>query len=192
MNFTQEELDKEKWKCVVDYENHYEVSDLGRIRSLNRLIINNKNGGKRLIIGTILSQKTRTNGYKEVNLNCQGKSTSKYVHRLVAEAFISVIDKGLVVNHKDGIKDNNKVLNLEIITYSLNSLHSYHILNNSTPSFKGSAHPLTKLTDEDVLYIRNAYQPFTNIDILYEMFAEKISKSSFRKICYGSTWKHLL
>lgn len=192
MEFIKEELEQEIWKDCLGFEGNYQVSNVGRVRSLDRFIINNKNGGKRLIKGTILSQKTRTDGYKEVNLNCRGKSSSKYVHRLVAESFLEPIGEGLVVNHKDGIKSNNRIINLEIVTYSINSLHSHHVLNNTNPSFKGSAHPLTKLTDEDILHIRINYKPFTNIDVLYEKYSEKISKSSFRKICYGSTWKHLL
>lgn len=182
----------EEFKDIPSYEGYYQVSDLGRVKSLTRIVIANKDGGKKELKSQILSQKSRPNEYLEVNLNNKGKSNSKYVHRLVAEAFIGVLPVNLVVNHKDGIKYNNIKNNLEITTYSGNSKHSYHVLKNSNPSFRGECHPSTKLSDKDVLVIRSLYVPFENIDILYKNYSDKISISAFRKICYGATWKHLL
>lgn len=128
----------------------------------------------------------------EVNLKKEGNATSKYIHRLVSKAFIGDLGKNLVVNHKDGFKSNNIKSNLEITTHSGNSKHSYHILKNSVPCFKGETCHNTKLSDNDVLLIRSLYKPFENIEELYKNYCEKISLSAFRKICYGSTWKHLL
>lgn len=101
----------EKWKTIKDYEGLYEVSNNGLVRSLNY---------KRSGIVKELSQKN-INGYLFVCLCKEGKRKDFYVHRLVVEAFIGEIPKGLVVNHKDENPSNNNVDNLEICTYKYNN-----------------------------------------------------------------------
>ena len=184
---------EEVWKTIPNSNGKYEVSSLGNIRSIGGYITNNIHGGKRFSKGRILSQKTKSNGYKEVNLYFETqKGVSKYVHRLVVETFIGEIPKGYEINHIDGDKANNIINNLEIVTRKENSFHSYHILNNPIPSYVGEEHPNTKLTDEDVLRIRKEYKKGENYSSLYEEYSDRISLSSFRKILYGNTWKHLL
>lgn len=102
---------QEIWKEVKGYEGIYEVSNLGKIKSLERVIVC-KNGTTRTVKSKILHPKKSNSGYLEVNLI----NKMKYVHRLVATAFIPNIENKPTVNHKDENKTNNKATNLEWMT----------------------------------------------------------------------------
>ena len=99
---------EEVWKSIFDYPN-YQVSNLGRIRSLKRY--------------KILKQFNRPLGYKGIHLNKFGKAKTFAVHRLVAEAFIPNPNKYPCVNHKDENPSNNCVSNLEWCTYQYNNTY---------------------------------------------------------------------
>lgn len=104
----------EVWKDVVGYEGMYQVSNLGRVRSLGRYVSNNPNGKKkRYIEGRVLIPNDNSKGYKYVCLSVEQKHAHKYVHRLVAEAFLSNPHHYEQINHKDENKWNNNVNNLE-------------------------------------------------------------------------------
>ena len=96
----------EEWRPVVGYEGLYEVSSYGRVRSLDRFYY-------RLHKGKVLSPTKDRYGYLTVTLNCNGKSKTIKIHRLVAQAFIENPDNLPQVNHKDEVKSNNCVDNLE-------------------------------------------------------------------------------
>ena len=99
----------EIWKDKKDYEEHYQVSNLGRVKSI-------KFGKER-----ILKQRQCMNGYYCVNLSKNGIVKSYYVHRLVAEAFIPNPNNLPLINHKDECKTNNVVTNLEWCDRSYNN-----------------------------------------------------------------------
>lgn len=101
------------------YEGLYEVSDLGRVRSLNRYV--NYYGGLRLAKGKILKPVSVSGGYLQVYI---GKKNVKLVHRLIAEAFIPNPNNLPCVNHKDENKTNNKLENLEWCDYSYNNRYN--------------------------------------------------------------------
>ena len=96
--------ESEVWKDVVGYEGVYKVSNKGNVRSLDR-------GHRRR--GRVLKQGYNTGGYPQVSLSKNGKSKTRTVHRLVAEAFIPNPDGLPQVNHRDEDKNNNNVENLE-------------------------------------------------------------------------------
>lgn len=100
---------QERWKPVVGYEGLYEVSDEGRVRSLRF--------GK----VKVLSPKLYKNGYNAVNLYKNKKRKMYYVHRLVWVSFRGEIAKGMVVNHLNEIKTDNRLENLEICTVTENN-----------------------------------------------------------------------
>lgn len=107
----------EIWKDIKNYEGLYQVSNLGRIKSLGNKI-NHKNS-------IYLKKRPNKYGYEYVILQNNKKKKSKTVHRLVAEAFISNLENKKQVNHIDGNKLNNNVDNLEWSTPSENIKHSF-------------------------------------------------------------------
>lgn len=106
-------MEKEIWKDINGYENLYQVSNLGRVKSLNR-VVNCAHNGKRITRGKIMAPLKREQcGYLLVNLCKNGKPKTYYIHRLVAQAFIPNPVNLPQVNHKDENKGNNCVDNLE-------------------------------------------------------------------------------
>lgn len=106
---------KEIWKDIKNYEGHYQVSNLGRVKSIKF--------GKEII----LKQQQCMDGYYYVNLSKNGIAKRYYVHRLVAEAFIDNSDNLPCVNHKDENKQNNVVSNLEWCTHEYNNNYGTRI-----------------------------------------------------------------
>lgn len=103
----------EKWKNIEDYP-IYEVSNIGRVRSIDRIV--NCSKGKRTFKGRILSIRKDKKGYCTVNLYKNGSGIPQYVHRLVAKVFIPNPNNLPVINHKDENPLNNTVQNLEWMT----------------------------------------------------------------------------
>lgn len=100
----------ERWRPISGYEGFYEVSDLGRVRSIARIIMRS-NGSPQTIRERILHPSV-SNGYEVVNLSIGGDVTMHRVHRLVAREFVSGYRDGLFACHRDGNSLNNKVDNL--------------------------------------------------------------------------------
>lgn len=109
---------KEIWMPVVGYEGLYEVSNIGRVRSLwSKTRIKDKEG-------KILRQKDNGKGYYSINLHKDGICRTVLVHRLVADAFIPKIDGLDLVGHLDDNKKNNVVENLYWTDYAENNRHN--------------------------------------------------------------------
>lgn len=115
---------KEIWKDIKNYENAYQVSNYGNVRSLDRYVTDKNK--IQFIKGKTLKPTNNGNGYLIVSLLSNGKRKNHYVHRLVAQTFFNNYENNLVVNHKDFNKKNNNINNLEIVTtleniqYSIN------------------------------------------------------------------------
>ena len=111
---------KEVWRDIADYEGLYQVSNLGRVKSLERCV-QRKNKTTLKVKEKIIKVGITKDGYFRVKLSKQGISNNFSVHRLVAEAFIPNPDKLPQVNHKNEFeKWNNKVDNLEWCTQQYN------------------------------------------------------------------------
>jgi hypothetical protein len=109
----------EIWKDIPDYEGLYQASNLGRIKSLERIAKNNHK-----IKEKILKPQNNKNGYLSVNLYKNNKMKRKLIHRLVALTFIKNVNNYLYINHKDKNKNNNCLKNLEWCTQSYNVIYS--------------------------------------------------------------------
>lgn len=115
-------VDEEDWKPINGYEGLYEISNLGRVKSLKR------KHPKILKPGI-------TSNYKSVCLCLDADNHLMHrVHRLVAEAFVPNPDGKPEVNHDDGVKINNRWDNLVWSTKSENMIHSYQVLGNNGPN----------------------------------------------------------
>lgn len=125
----------EIWKDVVDYENVYEVSNLGNVRRHLKATYHKTKAG------LPTSQRLNRLGYLTVCLSYKNKSQVKTVHQLVAAAFLPNFKYGDVVNHIDGNKQNNRVDNLEKSTASKNNQHAYQTglkpVNGKRTTYKG-------------------------------------------------------
>lgn len=116
----------ELWKPIIGYEGIYEVSNHGRVRSVEHTVLQTNNGTlcKTTYKGKVLKQKTSNNGYKRVHLS-KGKENKWFsVHRLVAFAFCEKADGLNIVNHLDNNPLNNNADNLEWTTYKGNMQHA--------------------------------------------------------------------
>jgi len=105
---------KEIFKDVKGYEGIYKVSNLGNVKSMERI----SNGGYYRVKEKILNKHKNKAGYEYVGLYLEGKSTTRTVHQLVAIAFLNHIPNGynLIVDHIDNNPSNNRVDNLQITT----------------------------------------------------------------------------
>ena len=127
----------EIWKALQGVPG-IEVSTFGRVRTLDKMVWNG--WGDYPIKGRILKQYDNVaNGYSQVHVTVYGKPTVKYVHRLVAQAFIPNPDNLPQVNHKNCIRDDNRVENLEFCTASYNRRYQEKFGISST---EARGHPL--------------------------------------------------
>ena len=115
----------EKWSMVDGFEGAYCVSNLGRVMSLARFVYDHS-GRARSIPERIMRCGQNNKGYLVVSLRIAGeKQIKRYVHRLVASAFLIKMDDTFEVNHKDGNKLNNVFQNLEWCSHQDNMTHAW-------------------------------------------------------------------
>lgn len=136
-----------------------------------------------------------SNGYLFLNLTCRGKNFVQPVHYWITLVFFGERLPGFCVNHKNGVKTNNHISNLEYVTYARNLEHAREMgLNKGT---HGKDVWTSKLTEEQVLEIRRDF-PYVQGKRLQhgelKKLCEKygISNVSMSKVIQGKSWKHLL
>lgn len=188
---------EEIWKDVVGYEGYYQVSNLGRIKSLERRI--NSSVGTRVVKPQYKKYFINDKGYYTVNLSLKGKNKTISVHRIVSKAFIPNPENKPAVNHKDMNKLNNSLENLEWVTYQENTNHAlenhslghnlfkYHNTNNAIKRGikKIRCVELDKVFDSAVEACK---QLNLNTPTLVRSSANK--KSKLEK-AYGYTWEYV-
>lgn len=118
----------EEWRDIIGYEGIYQVSNLGRVRRLKLYY---------KIVNSICNLTREYDGYLRINLTKDKKHKKYPVHRLVAKAFIPNSENKPIINHLNGIRDDNRVANLEWVTHSENHRHAFRVLgkkhNKPTP-----------------------------------------------------------
>lgn len=165
-----------EWRSVADYEGLYEVSDIGQVRSLPR----------KYCTGRILKPYLLPRGYLKVFLSKNGEETSRYVHHLVAEAFIGQRPAGMEVCHgPNGLSDN-----------SVNNLYyGTHVSNNVEDKVRdgtficGSKTYCAKLNEEKVKDILGQLEQGISPTVLADQYG--VSRRNIRLIRDGHTWKHV-
>ena len=177
-------MENEIWKKIPGYS-MYEASDLGMIKTFNW-----KNQKREAIMKPALDG----GGYlRTVLINDSGRYDTVKVHRIIAYTFLENKHNKETINHKNGIKSDNRVLNLEWATKSENVKHAF---KNFFCSNKGELNPCASLTDKQVMEIRSDYvygkmarNGKTKIQIAKEYGT---TFSVIKRIVDGKTWKHLL
>lgn len=172
---------QETWLPCPGFETSYEVSNYGKVRSIDRYI-SGRNG---LVKGKLILQGKNKKGYPEVRLWKNNKQEARNPHRLVAQAFIPNPDNKPQVNHIDGNKENNSIDNLEWVSNSDNQLHAYKL--GLQPSRSGENNNKAKITNKQVDLIKLDYNYGLSISIIADSY--KISIEIIRNIIYGRTWR---
>lgn len=126
----------EIWKPVKDFEGFYEVSNMGRVKSLSRTV-QHKHSGKYTFKERILKPNPVKGGYHQVTLNKNSKRYSKYIHVLVMQMFVGEKTKGYEVNHIDENVTNNKLENLEYLTPKENNNYGNRTIKATSKLLNG-------------------------------------------------------
>lgn len=166
----------EVFVSIKGYENYYEISNYGRVRSLYN----------RYKMCEFKKPYTRKDGYVVANLIKDGKQTTFYLHRLVANHFIENDDINMTeINHIDGDKQNNHVDNLEWCTSQQNIIHSY----KSNLSKIGFNRTSSKLTEEMVFKIPSLLKDGYSIKQISKLF--NVSTTAIHHVLKGDNYGFL-
>lgn len=179
---------KEIWKDVVGYEDRYEVSNFGGVRSKSYMKYGKNMHGviSFMTRAKTLSLGTHTDGYKQVSLCKNGTRTTFKVHRLVAFAFIHNPENKPQINHKNSVRWDNRVENLEWCNNQENIVHSYSSGSNSNA---GELHPRNVLNNSLVYEIRRLYDSGVRCIEIANRLHLKVA--TVEKAAWRVNWKHL-
>lgn len=177
-----------EWRSIKGYEDIYEVSNTGLIKSLPREVPHWR-------LGTVIRKQTllktdtfHPSGYNFVTLIKNGVRKSYAVHRLVAIAFVPNPLNNPQTNHKDCNKNNNHVDNLEWVTNYENQQHA--IKNGKVRYLRGSEHGCSKTNETTVMKIK---QMFATGSYTRKQLRDKfgLTKAIVNPIIRGKTWRHV-
>jgi len=174
-------MEQEVWKDIQGYEGYYQISNLGRCKSLAKTV----RGRRGALAERIL--KPQFNGhYYHLRLSKDSICMMHLLHRLIATAFIPNPKNLPVVNHLDGDKLNNKVSNLEWTTIGDNTRHA---INELGIVLGGEKHHAAKLTEKKVKKIIELANTGLSHSKIAKMFS--VSRPNISYIARGATWKHV-
>lgn len=166
------------WRPFPNFPD-YSISDCGLVKTKNGRI---SNGG------------ADKNGYRTFHIGAIRKTFK--IHRLVAEIFIGPIPEGMQINHKNGIKHDNRVENLEIVTPSENLKHSFRVLGRKSENMgqknqpKGTVHFHAKFTDNDIREIFRLAHSGVNGKRIAAIYST--NQTNISAILRRAAWKHVV
>lgn len=174
----------EVWKPITGWEGLYDVSDLGRVRSLLRVVLKS-NGRVMTVNERVLKLQRHNAGYACCTLSRDACLQSYLVHSLVAAAFIGPRPDGREVNHKDADKKNNRASNLEYATGLENVHHSMSLGLNPVEE----RHPGAILTLEQAKFVHRRLAEFSGRGACTAIAREiGVKPCIIYEIKYGKTW----
>lgn len=184
-------MDKEIWRDIAGFEGLYQVSNMGRVKSLERIFID-KIGHRQHIKERILKPKANPSGYLQVSLyNSRGKMNYFYIHRLVCEAFHENPENKPCVNHIDENKTNNVASNLEWCTYAENNKYGTRPEKIAKANVKNKSKPVGQYTLDGKLI--KVWQSTMEVKRQLGFSHGHISDVARgkRKTAYGYVWKYI-
>jgi hypothetical protein len=167
----------EVWRAVPEYAGWYEVSNLGRVRNVR--------AGRARRAGRILKTPPSRGGYPQVHLRRVEIDRTAYVHALVAAAFLGPRPAGREINHRNGIKTDNSVWNLEYLTDAEHKRHSMEMGQVASGEGKAQA----KLTEATVRAIRASVGTASDREIGARF---GVDSETVRQIRLRKAWKHVV
>lgn len=183
--FKVKNINGEIWKDIVGYEGFYQISNLGRVKSLCRFVVRDSNGNKKLKKESVKSFLKIKNNYPSTVLFKNAIRNHVLVHRLVAEAFVPNPENKPFVNHKDGVRHNNFTSNLEWCTQKENVNHAIRI---GLKKSNGEDNVSSKLTNNKVVMIREL-DSILNYEEIAVVFG--VNPSVISKIIKRKSWTHI-
>lgn len=184
-------MDGEVWKPVVGYEGLYEVSDLGRVRSVARsLVRKNRWGGnhEHRFESVVLRTRVNRKGYEIVALCKPVKQYRRTLaHKIVMRAFVGTPQPGFEINHKNAIKTDNRLSNLEYCTHAENMRHAAQ--HGLVPPMPGEANPRSILTEPLVRLLRQMRACGATYKRLSFLFG--IGRTTVGHIIFRRSWPHV-
>lgn len=179
-----QQIQEEIWVKVKGYEEYYEVSSFGRVRTIEKVIeIKSRAGWSRLhpVRSKIkVANKTKA-GYFTIALVVNNKTITTYLHRIIAEAFIANPYSDKVVNHKNGIKSDNRLVNLEWCTSSHNNQHAIDLRLRSPRS--------GHLNERSILQIREMVKQGVSNLVIAKLLGVPVSV--INRFINGHSYKYL-
>ena len=178
---------KELWKWIRNFEGSYQVSNLGCVRSVDRIVFTRRKNCRGVFFhGHNINQTFNTKGYPMIRLSVPAKHVvTRTLHRIVGETFL----RGPIkreINHKDGNKTNARIDNLEWVTTSENRRHAIKI--GLVKFVSGTQHGMAKLNFSKAQAIRMKHlnQPFTLRRVLAQQYG--VSTSTVDNIINNKVW----
>lgn len=184
---------EEIWKDIIGFEGIYQISNFGRIKSLERLVkCGILNSEFRIVKERILKPAINRNGYYKVCLKHKFINKTLLVHRLIAQAFIPNPENKPTINHINGIKTDNRIVNLEWCTMKENNVHAFATglkrAHNKSINV-GAVNSNAKLKEADVLKIRQLLSDGETLGAIAEKY--NVGFTAIHKIKIGQTWKNV-
>jgi hypothetical protein len=173
-----------RWKPVLGYD-CYQVSDDGQVARVKTY------GNKPKPVWKMVAQRPKRGGYITYHLCENGERKDLLAHRLVWEAFNGKIGIGVEINHKNGDKSDNRLVNIELLTRSENMKHKFRVLHHAAPNnpSHGSKNASAKLTEADIPKILEMHRAGVYQYEIARIFG--VTQRAIGRIVLGQGWQHL-